>query len=88
MCGFVCLWNIDDKTLAGGMIDKLAHRGPDDAHIATLPDAPDATGPTTETWVLRKACEDLLPAKLVWRKKAQFDEGSALSTRLPAPWPA
>jgi asparagine synthase (glutamine-hydrolysing) len=25
---------------------------------------------------LRKACEDLLPANLVWRKKAQFDEGS------------
>ena len=40
MCGFVCLWNIDDKTLAEGMIDKLAHRGPDDVHIATLPDAP------------------------------------------------
>ncbi len=31
---------------------------------------------TTEKWILRKACEDLLPANLVWRKKAQFDEGS------------
>lgn len=31
---------------------------------------------TTEKWILRKACEDLLPAALVWRKKAQFDEGS------------
>ena len=38
--------------------------------------APDATGPTTEKWILRKSCEDLLPADLVWRKKAQFDEGS------------
>lgn len=45
---------------------------------------------TTEKWILRKACEDLLPADLVWRKKAQFDEGSgtvdaldqALSRRL------
>lgn len=45
---------------------------------------------TTEKWILRKACEDLLPANLVWRKKAQFDEGSgtidvlnqALSQRL------
>ena len=45
---------------------------------------------TTEKWILRKACEDLLPANLVWRKKAQFDEGSgtvealdeALSTRI------
>ena len=34
------------------------------------------TEETTEKWILRKACEDLLPADLVWRKKAQFDEGS------------
>ncbi len=36
----------------------------------------DQTGETTEKWILRKACEDLLPAELLWRKKAQFDEGS------------
>ena len=29
-----------------------------------------------EKWVLRKACEDLLPAAIVWRDKEQFDEGS------------
>ena len=29
-----------------------------------------------EKWVLRKACEDLLPPEIVWRDKAQFDEGS------------
>ena len=34
------------------------------------------TQETTEKWVLRKACEDLLPPENVWRKKAQFDEGS------------
>lgn len=34
------------------------------------------TSETTEKWILRKACEDLLPAELIWRKKAQFDEGS------------
>ncbi len=39
-------------------------------------DAADSTGTTTEKWILRKACEDLLPAALVWRRKAQFDEGS------------
>ena len=33
-------------------------------------------GATTEKWILRKACEDLLPQDLVWRKKAQFDEGT------------
>ena len=31
---------------------------------------------TTEKWILRKSCEDLLPAEILWRKKAQFDEGS------------
>ncbi len=29
-----------------------------------------------EKWVLRKACEDLLPEEIVWRDKEQFDEGS------------
>lgn len=42
----------------------------------TDPSAPDATGPTTEKWILRTSCENLLPLDLVWRKKAQFDEGS------------
>ena len=31
---------------------------------------------TIEKWILRKAVEDLLPPDLVWRKKAQFDEGT------------
>ncbi len=38
--------------------------------------ADEAPHETTEKWILRKACEDLLPADVVWRKKAQFDEGS------------
>jgi len=42
----------------------------------TDPDSVEATGETTEKWILRKACADLLPQDLVWRKKAQFDEGS------------
>lgn len=44
----------------------------------TNPNSPDSTGDITEKWILRKACEDLLPADLVWRKKAQFDEGSGM----------
>lgn len=36
----------------------------------------ESTGLTTEKWILRKACADLLPHALIWRKKAQFDEGS------------
>lgn len=42
----------------------------------TDPNALESTGGTTEKWILRKACADLLPPELVWRKKAQFDEGS------------
>jgi len=42
----------------------------------TDPEAMESTGATTEKWILRKACADLLPPDLVWRKKAQFDEGS------------
>lgn len=42
----------------------------------TEPGTAESTGPTTEKWILRKACADLLPHDLVWRKKAQFDEGS------------
>jgi asparagine synthase (glutamine-hydrolysing) len=33
-------------------------------------------GRAVEKWLLRKACEDLLPADIVWRFKEQFDEGS------------
>jgi len=30
----------------------------------------------TEKWILREAVADLLPESIVWRDKAQFDEGS------------
>jgi asparagine synthase (glutamine-hydrolysing) len=53
------------------------------------------TGQTTEKWILRKACQDLLPHDLVWREKAQFDEGTgtvdsldealSIATGTPAP---
>lgn len=33
-------------------------------------------GRRIEKWILRKACEDLLPPSIVWRDKEQFDEGS------------
>lgn len=48
------------------------------------PRASQSTGGTTEKWILRKACADLLPPDLVWRKKAQFDEGSGLVGLLEA----
>lgn len=36
----------------------------------------ESDGTRTEKWILRKACEDLLPPEIVWRRKEQFDEGS------------
>lgn len=36
----------------------------------------DGSGRRVEKWILRKACEDLLPYEIVWRDKEQFDEGS------------
>lgn len=35
-----------------------------------------------EKWILRKACEDLLPREIVWRDKEQFDEGSGTTQLL------
>jgi asparagine synthase (glutamine-hydrolysing) len=38
--------------------------------------------PPVEKWILRKAFEDLLPSEIVWREKAQFDEGSGTADLL------
>jgi len=40
MCGFVCLWNVEDEALAARMIEKIAHRGPDAVEVARLPGVP------------------------------------------------
>nr|WP_268833822.1 asparagine synthase-related protein [Sinorhizobium terangae] len=40
----------------------------------------ESTGAITEKWLLRKACADLLPESLVWRKMARFDKGSGTVT--------
>jgi asparagine synthase (glutamine-hydrolysing) len=29
-----------------------------------------------EKWVLRRACQGLLPDSIAWREKEQFDQGS------------
>jgi asparagine synthase (glutamine-hydrolysing) len=41
-----------------------------------------------EKWVIRKACEDLLPEAIVWRIKEQFDEGSGTVDALSEPFDA
>lgn len=50
----------------------------------TDPGAAESTGATTEKWILRKACTGLLPPALLWRRKAQFDEGSGVVGLLDA----
>ena len=58
------------------MID-LAFRIPPELKLYPAP------GPSaTEKWILRKACEDLVPAEILWREKAQFDEGSGVAQRM------
>ena len=37
MCGFVCLWRAGDAALARRMIDRIAHRGPDELRVSQLP---------------------------------------------------
>ena len=75
------LQRVDRITMAQGLeartpfLDRdlidFAQSIPASLKLHTGPD-----GTTTEKWILRKACEDLLPEDLVWRKKAQFDEGT------------
>jgi asparagine synthase (glutamine-hydrolysing) len=44
----------------------------------------DSCGCPVEKWILRKACEDLLPPEILWRDKEQFDEGSGTVDLLDA----
>ncbi|MBA2373134.1 MAG: asparagine synthetase B, partial [Chloroflexi bacterium] len=49
----------------------LALSVPPELKLVETPD-----GGVIEKWILRTACEDLLPGDIVWRTKEQFDEGS------------
>jgi asparagine synthase (glutamine-hydrolysing) len=37
MCGFTCLWNVGNQSLADSRIRKIAHRGPDALQVSQLP---------------------------------------------------
>ena len=37
VCGFACLWQHDDQTLAKRMIEKIEHRGPDETQVYRSP---------------------------------------------------
>jgi asparagine synthase (glutamine-hydrolysing) len=57
---------------------ELAQTIPPELKLAT-----NGAGRRVEKWILRKACEDLLPPEIVWRDKEQFDEGSGTVDLLP-----
>ena len=40
MCGFVCLWKIEEPALAQRMIERIAHRGPDGVRVSRVPNVP------------------------------------------------
>jgi len=47
-----------------------------------------ATGEPVEKWILRYLADGLLPEEIVWRRKAQFDEGTGAAGLLPRAVPA
>lgn len=83
------LQRVDRITMAQGLEartpyldrDLIAFAQSIPAELKLMPTGDRGT-PTIEKWILRKACEDLLPAELIWRKKAQFDEGSGTISAL------
>ncbi len=72
---------VDRLTMAHGIEGRVPFLDTDlIAYAQTIDPAlklrPTSTGRRIEKWILRKACEDLLPSSIVWRGKEQFDEGS------------
>jgi asparagine synthase (glutamine-hydrolysing) len=55
---------------------ELAQTVPPELKLKEAPQQNGSAQRRTEKWILRKACEDLLPPEIVWRDKEQFDEGS------------
>lgn len=76
----VNLQRVDRMTMAHGLEARVPIL--DTAVIAAAQQIPiglklrSATPKPVEKWILRSAFEDLLPSDVVWRTKAQFDEGS------------
>ncbi|MDX1599937.1 MAG: asparagine synthase B [Anaerolineales bacterium] len=75
------LQRVDRMTMAHGLEGRVPYLDTDFIHSAAavppeykLPRG--GNGRVAEKWILRKAFEDLLPDEVVWRDKAQFDEGS------------
>ncbi|HEX6444552.1 MAG TPA: asparagine synthase (glutamine-hydrolyzing) [Streptosporangiales bacterium] len=82
------LQRVDRMSMAHGVearvpfLDKAVIAAAMDIHPRLKQYAP-GSDQLVEKWVLREAASGLLPDEIVWRTKAQFDEGSGTSTFLP-----
>ncbi len=81
------LQRVDRMTMAHGLEARVPFL--DTAMIETAMRVPatwklhdGGDGRLVEKWLLRRAFADLLPDDIVWRDKAQFDEGSGLADML------
>jgi asparagine synthase (glutamine-hydrolysing) len=80
----VNLQRVDRMTMAHGLEARVPFL--DTTVIAVAQQIPTGlklrteNGRRTEKWILRRAFEDLLPSDVVWRSKAQFDEGTGTTT--------
>lgn len=75
------LQRVDRLTMAHGLEGRVPFLDLEMINLSqTIPSSlklyDDGKGRRIEKWILRKATEDLLPQEIVWRDKAQFDEGS------------
>ncbi|MFT4581554.1 MAG: asparagine synthase (glutamine-hydrolyzing) [Gammaproteobacteria bacterium] len=80
------LQRVDRMTMAHGVEARVPFLDRDMLDLAfRIPAALKLPQDTkVEKWILRKAFEDLLPTEIVWRAKAQFDQGSGIAELLEA----
>ena len=69
------LQRVDRMTMAHGLEGREPFLDLDLIQTAFALSARQRTRDGVEKWILRKACEDLLPAEVVWRVKEKFSRG-------------
>jgi len=89
----VNLQRVDRMSMAHGLEARVPYLDKDLVSVAmrtppALKQADPASGRPCEKWVLRAVAEGLLPESVVWRRKAQFDQGTGLADLMPGLAPA
>ncbi|MDZ7800315.1 MAG: asparagine synthase-related protein [Trueperaceae bacterium] len=72
----VNLQRVDRMTMTHGLEGRVPFLDRDVIDVAQRIDPRLKQRDGVEKWILRKAVQNLLPREIVWRDKAQFDEGS------------